>query len=80
LVGRPEPGRRAKAASDSRPRLRQREHQRHTDLSLTSKRSATSAGCSPSITMDTAKRRNCSAVDAFRGSNIFTIIPHTSIY
>jgi hypothetical protein len=30
--------------------------------------------------MDTAKRRNCSAQDAFRGGNIFTIVAHVQIY
>jgi hypothetical protein len=78
--GRPGPGRCANPASPSRPRVRQRLTHRQTERSLTSKRSATSAGCSPSNTMDTAKRRNCSAVDAFLGGNMFTILAHMSIY
>jgi len=76
----PEPGRRLNAATPKRPRVRQRLSHRQTDRSLISRRSATSAGCSPSNTMDTAKRRNCSAVEAFPGSNMFAIITHAAIY
>jgi hypothetical protein len=80
LAGRPDPRWRASAASPRRPRPCQRESHRQTDRSLISKRVAISAGCSPSSTMDTAKRRNCSAVEAFLGSNMFTIVAHASIY
>jgi hypothetical protein len=78
--GRPRPGHVARPASPNRPRPRQRLSQRHTDRSLTSSRSATSSGASPSFTINTAKRRSCSADNAFRGRSMGSIVAHVRFY
>jgi len=78
--GRPDPQRVASPSSPRRPRRRQRLSQRHTDRSLTSSTSATSSGGSPSFTIDTAKRRSCSANSAFRGGSMKSMLAHRGFY
>jgi hypothetical protein len=80
FAGLPRPGRVAKADSLKRPRLRHRLIHRQTDRSLTSKSSATSSSGSPSKTNDTAKRRRCSADNAFRGNSMKDIIARLQFY
>jgi hypothetical protein len=80
LRGRPRPGRIASPLSLRHPRLLQRLSHRQTERSLTSNSSATRSGGSPYSTNRTAKRRTCSADNAFHGINMYAIFTHFHFY